>query len=136
MTKKQKPLTRAQIKALAAIYILSKRHHGCSAHSRGEVGRVARGDYNSYPLATMKALWRAGLVKPLVPEAVELVGSGECRCGCDRWVITAEGNLRAEELNIKTPEKKQAPKGTTGLAGGDGWWLEDDDPADWWKKNQ
>lgn len=103
-------MTQAQRKALAALYTLQgtlalgrarapwRNQRGW--YARYDIGSVARGDCQGYPVKTMRALQRMGLVEPDHEILVEAVESGQCRCGCDRWRLTDEGVRAGSEMNI------------------------------------
>lgn len=95
-------MTEPQKKALCATYILHKevRHSG---FSRYQIGSVARGSPQGYPLMTMYALWREGLVEPVDDHAAHLVETKQCSCGCDRWRITSKGIELVSGWNIRMP---------------------------------
>jgi hypothetical protein len=67
-------------------------------YERRHIARVAGG--GSYPVATMLALWRAGLVVPESEDALRLVLEKVCTCGCDRWTTTEAGAAHGRGLNV------------------------------------
>jgi len=95
-------LTKPQQKALVSLLILRSKSRA-AGFSRWAMGRISRQDFGSYPIKTLRALQRNGFVRPVNDEAVELVETGECRCGCDLWFATVQGHAHVLELNVVVP---------------------------------
>ena len=87
---------RTALAALAQLHLYSR----AAGFKRWDIGRIAKSSCSSYPLATMTALWRLGFAAPLSDETVELVRSGQCRCGCDLWRITADGEAALGSMRV------------------------------------
>lgn len=96
-------LTKPQRKALVALIVLEQKH-GSIGFSRPDVSRTIHGGCSGYPLKSMLALRDEGLVRPISSEAVELVQTEICRCGCDRWAATELGKELAKDWLIKVCE--------------------------------
>jgi len=139
---KHKSLTKHQLRCLGAILALLRRHKGSAFDNgkayfaRHEIGQVVYSTYMGVQFKTMTLLRDRGFVRPQFDAAIDLVQSGACRCGCDRWTITDFGREEVLRNNVSVPTlhkpKKRAmvPIDLIGFFGGG----EKEDPADWWKK--
>lgn len=105
-------LTRAQKQALVSLVLLSRQSR-VAGFKRWDIGQFAKNDCSSYPMGTMRALQRRGFAEPVSDEAVSLVESGQCRCGCDLWRPTKLGDEVVSSMKVvgrtklpKTPSLK------------------------------
>ena len=104
-------LTKPQLSALVALVRLrDDSRANNAAFSRHQMAQLSRGDGNSYPVKTLRSLYSRGLVAPVSDEALELVETGRCRCGCDLWYPTERGIGHVAHLNVSWPEDRKYPR--------------------------
>jgi hypothetical protein len=133
-------LTAHGIRCLGALAALIEQHERKTLFfSRWDIGRIVYGHIQGIHLKTMVRLFEAGLVRPEVEQAVDLVATGTCTCGCDRWTLREQGWDELRRNNVKVPTLPKAPRRSGTPVGGIGGFglLDDDDrdAADWWKKD-
>jgi hypothetical protein len=129
-------LTAHQLRCLGALAaLIEQKRNPTPFYKRWDIGGVVYSTSQGVHLKTMMRLRDRGLVRSEIEQAVDLVYSRICTCGCDRWTLTESGRDELRRQNVKVPElpKLRRPTGVgTGLGfGGFG-----DDPtfeADWWK---
>jgi hypothetical protein len=113
-----------QLRCLGALAARHRQLPKIPFFSRWEIGSVVYGRCQGVQLKAMTTIWRMGLAQPDVVAAVDLVGDGICRCGCDRWAITDKGKQKLIDARVKVPALPVFKPNQHGPF---------NDPADWWK---
>ena len=129
-TTHMKQLTLPQKKAIVALVMLAKQSRR-AGFSRWELGRASKHSCSSYPTKTMRSLQRAGLCEPVCNTALELVETGQCRCGCDLWKPSDKGKEYVGSLKVVgkvTPSRQLSDEELRRLFGGES------DPQEGWQR--